>query len=115
MSHISYHNQQEPIKKNPLRLVQMEKPKKTIKPVPNLKFAVAFGFFYCNPPTNQDHQKKFLQLGPSNIIRTGVAEGAQTWGVGGGGNLKFHLHSSVGGASSRLARTRSEVHFGMAI
>ena len=65
MSYKSYLNQQEPLNKNPFnqsKLAKMEKPKKTEKnqkktekkpkkPVPNLKFAVAFGFFLgCNPP-----------------------------------------------------------------
>ena len=62
MSYKSYYNQQEPLNKNPLnqsKLAKMEKPKKNRKkpkktekkPVPNLKFAVAFGFFLgCNPP-----------------------------------------------------------------
>ena len=47
-----------------------------------------------------------------NRCGAGVAEGAQTWG---GPLLNFHLHSSLGGASRHLARTCSEVHFGMAI
>ena len=33
----------------------------------------------------------------------------------GGPLLNFHLHSSLGGASRHLARTRSEVHFWLAI
>ena len=33
----------------------------------------------------------------------------------GGPLLNFHLHSSLGGASRHLARTRSEVHFGVAM
>ena len=60
MSYKSYYNQQEPLNKNPLnqpKLAKMEKPEKTEKnqkkkkkkkPVPNLKFAVAFGFLGRN-------------------------------------------------------------------
>ena len=33
----------------------------------------------------------------------------------GGPLLNFHLQSSLGGASRHLARTRSQVHFGLAI
>ena len=65
MSYKSYYNQQEPLNENPFnqsKLAKMEKPKKTEKknrkknkkpkkkPVPNLKFAVAFGFFGLQPP-----------------------------------------------------------------
>ena len=57
MSHKSYYNQQEPLHKNPLnqsKLAKMEKPKKPKKtekkPVPNLKFAVAFGFIWVATP-----------------------------------------------------------------
>ena len=64
MSCKSYFNQQEPNNENPLnqsKLAKMEKPKKTEKkpkktkknrkkPVPNLKFAVAFGFFWVATP-----------------------------------------------------------------
>ena len=47
MSYKSYFSQQEPLNENPLnqsKLAKME------KPVPNLKFAVAFVFLGCNPP-----------------------------------------------------------------
>ena len=67
MSYKSYFNQQEPLNENPLnqsKLAKMEKPKKTEKnqkkpkkteknrkkPVPNLKFGVAFGFFWVATP-----------------------------------------------------------------
>ena len=58
MSYKSYYNQQETLNKNPLnqsKLTKMEKPKKKTKktekkPVPNLKFAVAFGFFWVATP-----------------------------------------------------------------
>ena len=57
MSFKSYYNQQEPLNKNPLnqsKLIKNGKTEKTEKnrkkPVPNLKFAVAFGFLGCNPP-----------------------------------------------------------------
>ena len=64
MSYKSYYNQQEPLIKNRLnqsKLAKMEKPKKPKKtkenpkknrkkPVPNLEFGVAFGFFGLQPP-----------------------------------------------------------------
>ena len=70
MSYKSYYYQKEPLNKKPLdqsKLAKMEKPKKTEKnqkkpkktkkteknrkkPVPNLKFAVAFGFFWVATP-----------------------------------------------------------------
>ena len=54
MSYKSYFDQQEPLNENPLnqsKLAKMEKPKKNRKkPVPNLKFAVAFGFFGLQAP-----------------------------------------------------------------
>ena len=57
MSYKSYYNQQEPLNKNQLnqsKLAKMEKPKKTEKnrkkTVPNLKFGVAFGFFWVATP-----------------------------------------------------------------
>ena len=73
MSHKSYYNQQEPLNKNPLnlsKLAKMEKPKKNEKnpkkTVPNLKFAVAFGFLGCNPPnflcSGQNDLPKFFNL-----------------------------------------------------
>ena len=64
MSRKSYYNHQELLKTNPLnqsKFATMEKPKKTgkkpekkqKKPVPNLKFAIAFGFFGLQPPKNR--------------------------------------------------------------
>ena len=49
----------------------------------------------------------FILLGCS-----GVAERAQTWG--GGPLLNFHFQCSLGGASRHLARTHSQVQFGLA-
>ena len=65
MSHRSYYYQQEPlnINKNPLinqsKLAKMEKKKK--KPDPNLKFAVAFGFFGLQPPPHSQTRSPWWQ------------------------------------------------------
>ena len=54
-SYKSYYDQQEPLNQNPLNQsisAKMEKPKKKRKKktIPNLKFAVVFGFLGCSPP-----------------------------------------------------------------
>ena len=64
-------------------------------------------FTFFAPLTCLDHIPfELLLFGP------GVAERAQTWG---GPLLNFLLKCSLGGASRHLARTRSQVHFGLAI
>ena len=75
MSYKSYYNQQEPLNKNPLnqsKSAKMEIPKKSKKnpkkPVPNLKFAVAFGFFWLQLPQGENGEVE------NGLVRSGEAE-----------------------------------------
>ena len=107
MSYKSYFNQQEPLNKNPFnqsKLAKMEKPKKPKKneknrkkPVPNLKFAVAFGFFWVATPPPPPHILNFKagHNQPCQILRDAKIEHKPRTGI------SFIPRSSV----SRLCRT----------
>ena len=49
------------------------------------------------------------------LVEVSVGKGGGTSSNLGGPLLNFHLQSSLGGASRHLARTRLQVHFGLAI
>ena len=66
---------------------------------------------YTNDLQNLDKLAKFiLYADDANIIRGG----GMSLNLG-GPLLNFHLQCSLGGAARHLARTHSQVHFGLAI
>ena len=71
------------------------------------------------PPISGEENLQNLLANQPTMIKMTLEDkyrgGGTNSNLGGGPLLDFHLQCSLGGASRHLARSRSQVHFGLSI